>query len=162
MVSSNWLQKNPSSLIHVSRPPFSKIPPTRSLCESQVQDGGKLFWFCGIMDRSSSFLWSKKLLLLLSCSLLSDSLWPHRLQHIRLPCASPSGACSNSCPLSQWCHPTISSSVAPFSCLQSFPASGSFLMSQLFISGGPSTGVSASASVLPMNIQGWFPEVAGN
>ena len=79
-------------------------------------------------------------------------------------CSTPSpGAGSNSCPLSRWCHPTISSSVIPFSsCLQSFPASGSFLMSQLFISGGQSTGASALASVLPMNIQDWFPlELAG-
>ena len=81
------------------------------------------------------------------------------LQHSRLPCPSPStGAYSNSCPLSQWCHPTISSSVSPFSsCLQSFPASGSFLMSQLFTSGGQSIGASASTSVLPKNIQDWFP-----
>ena len=77
------------------------------------------------------------------------------MQHARLPCPSPSpGACSNSCPLSQWCHPTISSSVVPFSCLQSFPASGPFLMSRLFTSGGQSIG--ASASVLPMNIQDWY------
>ena len=76
-----------------------------------------------------------------------------------LPCLSPtSGAYSNSCPLSQWCHPTISSSVIPFSsCLQSFPASGSFQMSRFFASGSQSIGVSASASVLPMNIQDWFP-----
>ena len=81
------------------------------------------------------------------------------LQHTRPPCTSPtSGVYSNSCPLSQWCHPIISSSVVPFfSCLQSFPASGSFLMSQFFPSGGQSIGVSASASVLPMNIKGWFP-----
>ena len=79
-------------------------------------------------------------------------------QHARLPCPSPSlRACSNSCPLSQWCHPTISSSVAPFSCLQSFPASGSFVMSQLFASGGQRIGVLASGLVLPMNIQDWFP-----
>ena len=84
---------------------------------------------------------------------------PHGLQHARLPCPSPSPwACSNSCPVSQWYHPTISSSVAPFSsCLQSFLASGSFPMSWLFTSGGPSIGVSASASVLPMNIQDWSP-----
>ena len=90
---------------------------------------------------------------------MSDSLWPHRLQHARLPCPSSfPGACSNSCPLSQWCHPTISSSVVPFSSrLQSFPASGSFPMSQLFTSGGQSIGASALASVLPMNIQDWFP-----
>ena len=86
------------------------------------------------------------------------SLWPHRLQHARPPCPSPTlGACSDSCPLSRWCHPTISSSVVPFSCLQSIPAAGSFLMSQLFASGGQSIGASASASVPPMNIQGWFP-----
>ena len=90
---------------------------------------------------------------------LSDSLQPHGPQHARPPCPSPTPrACSNSCPLGWWCHPTISSSVVPFSFrLQSFPASGSFPMSQFFTSGGQSTGVSASASVLPMNIQGWFP-----
>ena len=77
----------------------------------------------------------------------------------RLPCPSSSpGAYSNSCPWSRWCHPTVSSSVVPFSsCLQCFPSSGSFLMNQLFTSGGQSFGISASASVLPMNIQGWFP-----
>ena len=92
-------------------------------------------------------------------SVLSDSLQPHGLQHTRLPCPSPiPGDCSNSCPLSRWCHPTVSSSVVPFSSrLQSFPASGSFPMSQFFESGGQSIGVSASASVLPMNIQDWFP-----
>ena len=97
----------------------------------------------------------KFLLLLFSCSVMSDFLWPHRLQHTRPPCSSPSpGVCSNSCPLSRWCHPTISSSVIPFSsCLQSFSASGSFPMSQFFASGGQSTGASASASGLPMNIQ---------
>ena len=86
-------------------------------------------------------------------------LWPHGLQHNRLPCPSPSpGACSNSCPLSQWCHPTIASSIVPFTfCLQCFPASGIFLMSWLFTSGGWSIGVSASASVLPMNIEDCFP-----
>ena len=90
--------------------------------------------------------------MLFSHSVVSDFLRPHGL-----PCPSPApGACSNSCPLSWWCHPTISSSVAPFSsCFQSFPASGSFPMSQLFASGGQNIG--ASASVLPMNIQGWFP-----
>ena len=94
-------------------------------------------------------------LLLLSHSVLSNSLWPHGQQHARLSCPSPSpGACSSSCPLTQWCHPTISSSVFPFSCLLSFPESGSFLMSQLFTSG---IGASISASVLLMNIQGWFP-----
>ena len=89
---------------------------------------------------------------------MSDSLWPHGLPLSRLPCPSLSPrVCSNSCPLSQWCHPTISSSVIPFSsCIQSFPASQSFPMIQSTL-GGQSIGVSASASVLPMNIQDWFP-----
>ena len=90
---------------------------------------------------------------------MSNSLLPQGLQHARLPCPSPSpGVCSNSCPLKWWCHPTISSSAIPFSsCLQSFLASGSFPMSLFFASGGNSIGASASASVLPMNVQGWFP-----
>ena len=90
---------------------------------------------------------------------MSDSLWPHGLQHARPLCPSPSPrACLNSCPLSQWCHSIILSSVVTFSsCLQSFPASGSFPMSWLFISGGQSIGASASASVLLMIIQDWFP-----
>ena len=93
-----------------------------------------------------------------SHSVVCDSLWPHGLQHTRLPCPAPTpGVYSNSCPSSQWCHPTISSSVIHFSCLQSLPASGSFQMSQFFASGGQSFGVSALASVLPMNIQDWFP-----
>ena len=94
-----------------------------------------------------------------SHSVVSDSLRPHGLQHARPPCPSPThGGYSNSCPLSWWCHQTISSSVVPFSShLQSFPASGSFQMSQFFTSGGQSIGVSASTSVLPMNIQDWFP-----
>ena len=93
-----------------------------------------------------------------SLSVVSDSLWPHGLQHTRPPCPSPTPwVYLNSCPLSWWCHPNISSSVIPFSaCLQSFPASRSFQMSQFFTSGGQSIGVSASASVLPMNIQDWF------
>ena len=93
-----------------------------------------------------------------SHSVMSNSLCPNGLQHGRLPCPSPtSRACSNSCPLSWWCHPAISPSVIPFSsCFQSFPASGSFPMSQFFLSGGQSIGVSAS-SVLPVNIQDWFP-----
>ena len=89
--------------------------------------------------------------LLFSCSVVSDSLQPHGLQHARLPCPSPTpGACSDSHPLSWWCYPTVSSSVAPFSCFQTFPASGSFQMSQLFASGGQSIGVSASA-ISPSN-----------
>ena len=90
---------------------------------------------------------------------MSNSLWPPGLQHTRLTCPSLyPGVCSDSYPLSRWCHPTISSSVIPFSsCPQSFPASGSFPMSWLFASGGQSVGASALVSVLPMNIQGWFP-----
>ena len=99
------------------------------------------------------------MLLLFSCWVISDSLWLPEQQHTRLPCPSPSSrACSNSYPLSQWCCPTISSSVVPFSSrLQSFPASGSFQMSQFFTSGVQSIGASASASVLLMNIQDLFP-----
>ena len=94
-----------------------------------------------------------------SRSVMWDFLWPHGLPHTRLPCPTPTpGAYSNSCPLSQWCHPTIYSSVIPFSShLWSVPASGSFPMSQFFSSDGLSIGVSASAAVLPMNIQDWFP-----
>ena len=90
---------------------------------------------------------------------LSDPLWPHGLQHTKPPCPSSTpGVYPNSCPLSLWCHSTISSSVVPFSShLQSFPESGSFQMSQFFASGGQCIGVSASTSVLPMNIQDWFP-----
>ena len=94
-----------------------------------------------------------------SHSVVSDSLQPHVLQHTRPPCPSPTpGVHSNSCPSSRWCDPAISSSAIPFSyCLQSFPASGSFQMSQLFTSGGRSIGVSALTSVLPMNTQDWSP-----
>ena len=94
-----------------------------------------------------------------SYSVVSDSLRPHELQYNRPPCPSPTpGVYPNSFPLSQWCHPNISSSVVPFSFhLKSFPTSGSFQMSQLFASGGQSIGVPASTSVLPMNTQGWFP-----
>ena len=95
-------------------------------------------------------------------SVMSNSLQPHGLQHAKPPCPSPTPGVYSvgvySCPLSRWCHPTIPSSVIPFSsCLQSFPALGSFQMSQFFTSGGQSIGVSVSASVLPMNIQDWFP-----
>ena len=94
-----------------------------------------------------------------SCSVMFNSLWPHELQHARPPCPSPSpGVHSNSYPSSQWCHPAILSSVIPFSsCPQSLPPSESFPMSQLFAWGGQSTGVSGSASFLPMNTQDWFP-----
>ena len=107
-----------------------------------------LFWVWWIFFNSIQF----------SRSVVSDSLQPHGLQHSMLPCPSPTpGACSNSRPSSQWCHPTISSSVISSSCLLSFPASGSFPVSWVFVSGGQSTGVSVLASVLPMIIQGWFP-----
>ena len=101
-------------------------------------------------------VWGRENVSQFNHSVVSNSLQLHGLWHTRLPCPSPSpGACSNSCPSSWWCHPTISSSVVPFSyCLQSFPASGSFPRSQFFSSGGQSIG--ASASVLPMNIQCWF------
>ena len=113
------------------------------------------------MDLTHTLLWSHQFLyyvdkLLFSQSMVFNSLQPHGLQHARLPCSSSSpGVCSSSCPLSQWCHPTISSSVIPFSYLQSFPASGSFPISWLFAPGGQS--IRASASVLPVNIQGWYP-----
>ena len=112
-----------------------------------------LCWFLSDNNMNQPSAW-------LSChSVMSDSLRPHGLQHARLPCPSPTpGAYSKSCPLSRWCHLTISTSVTPFSsCLQSFPASGSFPTSQFFTSGGQSIGVSALTSVLPMNIQDWFP-----
>ena len=117
------------------------------LCFKDV-DG--VIWYDWILKRSS---------VQFSLSVVSDSLWPHGLQHARFPCLSTTPrAYSNSCPLSQWCHPTTSSSVVPFSShLQSFPATGSFPMSQFFPSNGQSIGASALASVLPMNIQGWFP-----
>ena len=123
-------------------------------------------WECKLVQSLWKTVWSflNKLQLKLPFVVVVQSfsrvsLRPHGLQHNRLSCPLPStGACSNSCPLSQWCHPTISSSIAPFySCPQSFPASGSFHMSQLFASGGQITGVSASTSVLPMNSQDWFP-----
>ena len=106
---------------------------------------------CCFIDKNIGIVW-------FSHSVVSTSLWPDGLQHTRLPCPSPThGACSNSCPSSQWCHPTISSSVTPFSsCLHCFPASGSFPRSQFFASGGQSTGALASVSVLSLNIQGWF------
>ena len=105
-------------------------------------------------EHSSKLLYSVQ-----SSSVVSNSLRPHELQRTRPPCPSPTpGVHPNPCPLSQWCHPTILSSIVPFSsCLQSLPASGSFPMSQLFTSGGQSIGVSASASGLPMDTQDWSP-----
>ena len=119
-----------------------------------------LLKLCDISPHNNSLLWIALIQSIqFSGSVMSDSLQPHGLQQARPPCPSPTpGVYSDSCPLSQWCHPTISSSVVPFSsCPQSFPASGSFPISQLFTSGGQSIGVSASTSVLPMNIQDWFP-----
>jgi len=109
-------------------------------------------------DQNTQSLVNPSVIVHFSHSVKSDYLQSHRLQHARLPCPSPTpGPCSNSCSLSRWCHPTISSSVVPFSsCLQSFPASGSFLLSQFFALGGQRIGASTSASVLPMNIQDWF------
>ena len=108
----------------------------------------RIAWFWG---------WRSFVSLLFSCSVMSGSLWPQGLQHARSPCPSLfPRVSSNSCPLSQWCYPTMSSSVAPFSS-QSFPESESFPVSRLFASGGQSTETSASTSVLSMNIQGWFP-----
>ena len=106
-----------------------------------------IFWLLSVQFSSVQF----------SCSVLSDSLWPHGLQHARPPCPSPTpGVYSNTCPSSQWCHPAISCSIVPFSsCPQSLPASEFFPMSQLFSWGGQSIGISASASVLPMNTQDW-------
>ena len=115
-----------------------------------------LFWHIYI-NHSQNRIWFSSVEF--SHSVASDSLWPYELQHIRPPCPSPTPRVhSNSCPLSQWCHPAISSSIVPFSsCPQSLPASESFPMSQLFVWGGQSTGVSASASFLPKKSQGWSP-----
>ena len=112
-----------------------------------------------IFGRLGGFLKTVQSSVKFICSVVSDSLWPHEPQHAMLPCPSPTPRIyPNSCPLSWWCHLTISSSVVPFSsCPQSFPTSGSFQMSQLFASGGQNIGVSASTSVLPMNTQDWFP-----
>ena len=130
------------------------------LFQRAAYPGPSTLYFSFSEDTGSGFLKKQKLLEIfplplhwpLCCSVVSSCLPPHGLQHARLLCPSPSpGACSNSCPLSQWCHPTISSSVTPFSCPQSFPASGSFPVSWLFASGGQSIGTSASASVPPMN-----------
>ena len=120
-----------------------------------------IIWNCTMLPQRSSVSQDtyKYFSVQFSRSVMSDSLRPHESQHARPPCPPPTpGVHWNSCPSSWWCHPTISSSVVPFSsCLQSFPASGSFPMSQFFPTGGQSIGVSASASVLPMNIQDWVP-----
>ena len=126
------------------------------IAPAQSNSGVFPTWLCKYRTKSHNI---KSIIWLFSHSVMSNSLWLHELQHPRLPYPSPSpGVGSNSCPLSPCCHPTISSSVIPFSsCLQSFSASGSFPVSQLFTSGGQSIGASASALVPPMNIQDWFP-----
>ena len=112
------------------------------------------WWWLGV-----EWTWSPFMSVHFSCSVVSDSLWPHELQHSRSPCPSPTPSIhTNSCPSSQWCHPTTSSSVVPFSsCTQPLPASESFPMSQFFIWGDQSTGVSALASFLPKKSQDWSP-----
>ena len=125
----------------------------------KIQYRNKLLWG-GAAKKCVAILYLPKFSSVqFSRSVVSYYLQPHGLKHARLPCPSPTlGACSNSCPSSQWCHPTISSSVIPFSShLQTFPASGAFPMSQFFATGGQSIAVSTSVSVLPMNIQDWFP-----
>ena len=123
---------------------FEEIPQVRNISLPQMEICFKFLKVHGNGWIVVSFQFSA---VQLTQSDMSDFLWPHGLQHTRLPCPSPSlGACSNSCPLSRWCHPAISSSVFPFSRLQSFPASGSFHMSQFFISGGQSIGVLAPVS----------------
>ena len=126
------------------------------------QEPGRLVWYSCLFKNFPPFVvFHTKTFssVQFSCSVESYLLLPHGLRHTSSPCPSSApGACSNSCPLSWWCHPTISSSVVPFSfCLQSFLVSGSFPMSHFFASGGQSIEVSASALVLPVNIQDWFP-----
>ena len=135
---------------------FWRLPSFFSLDAFNIVVGGGVFVCLGFFAFT---LENFNIMGLQFSSVVSDSLQPHGLEHTRPPCPSPTpGIYSNSCPLSRWCHPTISSSVVPItSCLQSFPASGSFPMSQFFASGGQRIGVSVSASVLPMNIQDWFP-----
>ena len=134
--------------------PFSPpddLSDLRWICFSCISCTGRWFFTSWVAQELRSVQFSH--------SVVSDSLQPHGLQHTRPPCRSPTPwVYSNSCPLSQWCHPTISSSVVCFSShVQSFPASGSFPMSQPLASGGQNIGVSASTSVLPVNIQYWFP-----
>ena len=123
-----------------------------------LKQNGLCIWSFGNLTETILHL-SQLILCISSVQSLSPTLRPHGLQHSRIPCPSTTpGAYSHLCPSSWWCHPTISASVIPFSsCLQSFPASRSFQMSQFFTSGGHSIGISASVSVLPINIQDWFP-----
>ena len=124
----------------------------------EIKDVSDSVMRAGTTNIGRGWPWGDFISLQFSRSVVSDSLQPHEVQHVTLPCPSPTPtACSNSCPSSQWCHPAISSSVIPFfSCPQYFPASGSFPMSQFFTTGRQSIGVSASASVLPMDIQDWL------
>ena len=139
LVSKLWFD-------HILVKLFQKLFGKRCYLSCPCKKGTSITW-SQLVQKSFQF----------SPSVVSDALWPHGLQHDRLPCPLPTlGACSNSCPSSWWCHPTISPSVVPFSsCLQSFPASGSFPMSQFVTSGGQSIWAWAWASVLPMNIQDW-------
>ena len=134
--------------------PAASIPQHSVTTPSPEHVGVAVSQMCVVVGMNKRFSSAQ-----FSHSVVSDSLWPHGLQHARPPRPSPTPRVySNSCPSSWWCHPTISSSVVPFpSCLQFFPASESFQMSQFFVSGGQNIGVSASASVFPMNIQDWFP-----
>ena len=153
------LELHNQSFPWIFRTDFFRIDWLDLLAVQGTQESSPTPQFKSISSSVLSYLSWVKIYSQFSHSVMSDSLRPHGLQHARLPCPSPtSRAYSNSCPSHWWCHPTISSSVVPFySYLQSFPASGSFPMSQFFASGGQSTGVSASASILPMNIQDWFP-----
>ena len=139
--------------------PSIGVSASASVLPMNIQDCFPLGWtgWKSLLSKGLSRVFSISSVQFSSVAQSYPTLQPHELQHIRPPCPSPTpGVHSNSHPSSQWCHPTISSSVIPFSHLQSFPTSGSFPMSQYFTSGGQSIGVSASASVLPMNIQGWF------
>ena len=147
---------------HLPKKRESKVDVTLE-CDVIYISLAKDHWYLWSVDRTQFFPVLYKFLFFclvqFSHSVVSNSLWTLGLQHTRPPCPSPTPRVySNSCPLSRWCQPNISSSVVPFSsCLQYFPASGSFQNSQFFTSGGQRTGTSASASVLPMSIQDWFP-----
>ena len=154
-------QKNSSSTYPVIRSSFEILPSSLpNFCCSNGPFLGLSWSACCVIVHLSSCNRVSLVDTVFCCSVVPScpTLQHHGLQHTRLPCPSPSPRdCTNSYPLSQWCHPNNSSSVTCFFCLLSFPASGSFPMSRLFASGGWSTGVSASASVLPMIVQGWFP-----
>ena len=155
-ISQTWAEGEPTGL-HVHTPAYTEQKDTSLASWGSLSIGGNLRWFKAREDQDSpSPFFGLSSVQFLSRVRLFATPWTTACQH---PCPSPAPrACSNSCPLSCWCHPTISSSVIPFSShLQSFPVSGSFQMSQFFASGGQSIGVSASASVLPMNIQDWSP-----